>query len=58
MYADEKSDEAVVLTKRPNKGRQLLAEGLTQGKQPTGGRGSDTEPRYYVDPIGGCGLID
>ncbi len=26
MYADEKSDEAIVLTKRPNKGRQLLAE--------------------------------
>ena len=29
-------------------------KGLTQGKQPTGGRGSDTEPRCHVDPIGGC----
>jgi hypothetical protein len=28
--------------------------GLTQGKQPTGGRGSDTVPSYHVDPIGGC----
>ena len=58
MYADEKSDEAVVPRKRPNNGRQLLAEvvegSLTQGKQPTGGRGSDTEPRYHVDSIGGC----
>src|SRR5262245_65813750 len=46
MYADEKSDEAVVPRKRPNKGRQLPAEsrggkGLTRGEQPTGGRGSD-----------------
>ena len=29
-------------------------KGLTQGEQPTGGRGSDTEPRYHVDPIAGC----
>ena len=29
-------------------------KGLTQGKQPTGGRGSDTEPSYHVVPIGGC----
>jgi len=29
-------------------------KGLTRGKQLTGGRGSDTEPRYHVDPIGGC----
>jgi len=52
MYADEKSDEAVVPRKRPNKGRQLPAEswrkGLTRGEQPTGGRGSDTEPRCHV----------
>src|SRR5882762_10347920 len=59
MYADEKSDEVVVPRKRPNKGRQLPAEvvagrGLTRGEQPTGGRGSDTEPRCHVDPIGGC----
>src|SRR5947199_10786621 len=58
MYADEKSDEAVVLRKRPNKGRQLPAEvvegrGLTRGEQPTGGGGSDAEPRCHVDPIGG-----
>src|SRR5258708_25245032 len=31
MYADEKSDEAVVLRKRPNKGRQLPAE-VVEGK--------------------------
>jgi hypothetical protein len=29
-------------------------KGLTQGEQPTGGRGSDTEPIYHVDPIAGC----
>jgi len=29
-------------------------KGLTQGKQPTGGRGSHTEPRCHLDPIGGC----
>ena len=59
MYADEKSDEAVVPRKRPNKGRQLPAEVVEgraspEGEQPTGGRGSDTEPRCHVDPIGGC----
>src|SRR5713226_601709 len=59
MYADEKSDEAVVPRKRPNKGRQLPAEvvegrAFTRREQPTGGRGSDTEPRCHVDPIGGC----
>jgi len=25
-------------------------KGLTQGEQPLGGRGSDTEPKYRVDP--------
>src|SRR5258708_4947326 len=59
MYADEKSDEAVVPRKRPNKGRQLPAEVVEgraspRGEQPTGGRGSDTEPSYHGDPIGGC----
>jgi hypothetical protein len=29
-------------------------KGLTRGEQPTGGRGSDTEPSCHVDPIGGC----
>src|SRR5215510_5252187 len=29
-------------------------KGLTQGKQPTGSRGSDTEPSCHVDPVGGC----
>ena len=36
MYADEKSDEAVVLTKRPNKGRQLLAEVVEGRASPKG----------------------
>src|SRR5215471_18990236 len=29
-------------------------KGLTQGEQPLGGRGSDTEPKYRVDPNNGC----
>jgi hypothetical protein len=57
MYADEKSDEAVVprsdRTKEGNFRRRRGGKGLTRGKQPTGGRGSDTEPRCHVDPIGG-----
>src|SRR5215470_1695691 len=32
MYADEKSDEVVVLRKRSNKGRQLLAE-VVEGRR-------------------------
>ena len=31
-------------------------KGLTQGKQLTEGRGSDSEPNSHVDPIGGCAL--
>jgi hypothetical protein len=55
MHVDEKSDEATVLAKRLNKGRQLSAgsrggKGLTHGEQPLGGRGSDTEPKGRVDP--------
>ncbi len=33
-------------------------KGLTQGKQPLGGRGSDTEPKYRVDPNNGCASGD
>src|SRR5262245_54690300 len=29
-------------------------KGLTQGEQPSGGRGSDSAPSYHVDPTGGC----
>jgi hypothetical protein len=60
MYVDEKSDEAIVLTKRLNNGRQLPAEGkgLTQGEQPLDGRGSDTEPKCRVDPNDGCASGD
>jgi hypothetical protein len=36
MYADEKSDEAVVLTKRPNKGRKLPAEDVEGRASPKG----------------------
>jgi hypothetical protein len=59
MHVDEKSDEAVVVAKRLNKGRQLSrgsrgGKGLPQGKQPLGGRGSDTEPKCRVDPNDGC----
>jgi hypothetical protein len=31
MHVDEKSDEAIVLRKRSNKGRQLLAE-IVEGR--------------------------
>src|SRR6266446_6791662 len=34
MYADEKSDEAIVPSKRPNKGRQLPAEAWREGPHP------------------------
>lgn len=59
VHVDEKSDEAIVLTKRSNKGRQLPAEVVEgraspKGKQPTNGRGSDAEPSSHVDPIDGC----
>jgi hypothetical protein len=37
--------------------RRSWREGLTRGEQPTGGRGSDTELSYHVDPIGGCAPV-
>ena len=62
MYVDEKSDEAIVLAKRLNKGGSSGGsrggKGLTQGEQPLGGRGSDTEPRCRVDPNNGCAAGD
>ena len=63
VHVDEKSDEVVVPAKRLNKGRQLPAEvvggkGLTQGEQPLGGRGSDTEPKCRVDSNDGCASGD
>ena len=36
MYADEKSDEAIVTSKRPNKGRQLPAEVVEGRASPEG----------------------
>ena len=50
MYADEKSDEAIVPEeateqREATSGGGRGGKGLTQGKQPTGGRGSDTEPK-------------
>ena len=33
-------------------------KGLTQGEQPLGGRGSDTEPKCRVDPNDGCASDD
>ena len=36
MYVDEKSDEAIVPTKRPNKGRQLPAEAVEGRASPKG----------------------
>ena len=36
MYVDEKSDEAIVLAKRPNKGRQFPAEVVEGRASPKG----------------------
>jgi hypothetical protein len=36
MYVNEKSDEAIVLAKRPNKGRQLPAEVVEGRAAPKG----------------------
>ena len=36
MYVDEKSDEAIVLAKRLNKGRQLPAQVVEEGPHPRG----------------------
>jgi len=62
MYVDEKSDEAIVPAKRLNKGgnsrRKSWREGPHQEEQPLGGRGSDTEPKYRVDPNNGCASGD
>jgi hypothetical protein len=63
MYVDEKSDEAILLAKRLNKGRRLSVEVVEgraspKGKQPLGGRGSDTEPKCRVDPNDGCAAGD
>jgi hypothetical protein len=57
----ERASSDPTLAKQLNKGRQLSAEvvgGLTQGEQPLGGRGSDTEPKCRVDPNDGCAAGD
>ena len=74
MYVDEKSDGAIVPPKRPVRaqfghtaptlqgeatpGGSRGGKGLTQGEQPLGGRGSDTEPKYRVDLNNGCASGD
>jgi hypothetical protein len=63
MSVDEKSDEAIVLAKRLNKGRQLPAKVVEGRASPNGysrlgGRGSDTEPKCRVDPNDGCASDD
>ena len=50
MYVDEKSDEAIVPAEATEQGEATPGgsrggKGLTQGEQPLGGRGSDTEPK-------------
>src|SRR5258707_2855223 len=37
--------------------RSTLFPYTTLFRSPTGGRGSDTEPSYHVDPIGGCAPV-
>ena len=58
-YADEKSDEVVVLRKRPNKGRQLPAEVVEGRASPKGNSRQAAVVRtlsrsYHVDPNAGC----
>ena len=57
--ADEKSDEVVVLRKRPNKGRQLPAEVVEGRASPKGNSRQAAVVRtlsrsYHVDPNAGC----
>ena len=59
MYVDEKSDEVVVLRKRPNKGRQLPAEVVEGRTSPKGNSRQAAVVRtlsrsYHVDPNAGC----
>jgi hypothetical protein len=59
MEADEKSDEVVVLRKRPNKGRQLPAEVVEGRASPKGNSRQAAVVRtlsrsYHVDPNAGC----
>jgi hypothetical protein len=61
MYVDEKSDEVIVPgeaaeQRKVTSGGGRGGKGLTQGKQPSDGQGSDTEPSRPVYPIGGCAL--
>src|SRR5260370_12755899 len=43
--------------RKPASGGGGGGEGCTRGEQRTGGGGSDTEPSYHVDPIGGCAPV-
>ena len=59
MHVDEKSDEAVLPRKRPNKGRQLLAEVVEGRASPKGNRRQAAVVRTLsrdatFDPVGGC----
>jgi hypothetical protein len=51
--AIERASSDPTHAKRPNRGgnsrRKSWREGLTQGEQPLGGRGSDTEPKCRVE---------
>jgi hypothetical protein len=42
----------------PTPGGSREGKGLAHGEQPLGGRGSDTEPKYRVDPNNGCASGD
>jgi hypothetical protein len=62
-YVDEKSDEAQSTCETTEQGEATPGgsrggKGLTQGEQPLGGRGSDTEPKCRVDPNDGCASGD
>jgi hypothetical protein len=54
-------DEAIVLGEATEQGEATFGgsrggKSLSQGEQPLGGHGSDTEPKCRVDPNDGCAL--
>src|SRR5215470_3535337 len=52
-----RSTEEAIEQRKAISGGGRGGKGLARGEQPTGGRGSDTEPSYHGDPIGGCALV-
>ena len=51
-------DHGIGRASRNLPGHKPRFDDATQGEQPLGGRGSDTEPKYRVDPNNGCASDD